>query len=133
MNNIKKQAEELSNRPYSVVVFRDKATDNEYIYVAVNPELEGCIAQGESMREAQENLKLFRVDYIQHLLENNLPVPDPAWMATRTEDKGQKIVLPSVESEPSFENVLTQVVQPKYRKELFDFQLKVEYGSVQHG
>ena len=73
---MKREAEILAERPYLEIAFRDDTTTGGYVYMAINPELDGCIAQGESLKEARENLKLFRIDYIFHLLENNLPVPD---------------------------------------------------------
>ncbi len=78
-------------RPYILVVFRDETTDDEPVYVALNPELDGCVAQGDSMQEAQENLEEYRIDHIEHLLKHNLPVPgpalpEPAWMATTIEE-----------------------------------------------
>ena len=130
-SEVRKQAEELARRTYTEVVFRDKTTDDESIYMAVTPELEGCMAQGETVREAQENLRLFRIDYIEHLVENNLPVPDPSWMATQTE--ADSIELPLKEAEPSFDDVLKKVAQPKQREQLFEARLIVNSDLVKHG
>lgn len=74
---LRKQAEELAARKYATFVFRDMATTDEPIYVACNPELEGCCTQGETVQEARENLDLFRADYIEHLLRHDLLVPEP--------------------------------------------------------
>lgn len=82
MSDILKDALELARRPYTTIVFRDRTTDDDYLYVAVNPELEGCLAQGETAQEAQDNLNAFRIDYIQHLLEHHLPVPEPKRIRT---------------------------------------------------
>lgn len=128
---IRKQAEELANRSYSVLAFRDKTTDGDYVYMAVTPELEGCMAQGETMRAAQENLRLFRIDFVQHLLENNLPVPAPAWMATTT--TAESIVLPAISPVLSFEDALDKAIQPNNREKLFEAQLRVEYDLVEQG
>jgi predicted RNase H-like HicB family nuclease len=78
MMNNRKHAEELSNSGYVEIAFREKLTDSEYGYVALSPELNGCAVQGDTIKEARENLKLFRVDYIEHLLDHGLPVPEPA-------------------------------------------------------
>lgn len=75
--NKKKQIENLVNRHYSSIVFLDSTTDDEPIYVAIHPELEGCIAQGETILEAKANLETARFDFIEYLLENNLPIPEP--------------------------------------------------------
>lgn len=76
-NNIELQAELLAARPYTDVIFRDGTTTDGYLYIAETIELEGCVVQGETIEEAKENLRLFRIDYIQHLLEHNLPIPEP--------------------------------------------------------
>ncbi|MBL1135889.1 MAG: type II toxin-antitoxin system HicB family antitoxin [Chloroflexi bacterium] len=47
------------------------------MFLARNPELEGCMAQGETPEAAQSNLLEARIDYIYFLLEDGLPVPDP--------------------------------------------------------
>lgn len=86
-NDLKKQAEELAARRYAMFVFRDMTTEDEPIYVALNPELDGCFAQGETSQEARENLDAFRVDYIHHLLTHGLPVPEPVWKRAEIETK----------------------------------------------
>lgn len=85
MSEIVENASDLAARPYIVVVFKDKTTDGDFIFLAVNPEIDGCMAQGETMEEAEENLDVVRVAYIQHLLDHGLPVPEPAWMVSSTE------------------------------------------------
>lgn len=71
------EARALAMRPYRFFAFLDQTTDDETIYVATNPELPGCIAQGETMEEAEEILAEVRIDYIAHLLANDLSVPTP--------------------------------------------------------
>jgi predicted RNase H-like HicB family nuclease len=77
MNSDGNQAEDLASRPYLTIVFRDSTTEDEPVFVALNPELEGCVAQGDTSNEARENLGLIRKDYIQHLLEHDLRIPEP--------------------------------------------------------
>lgn len=72
----------LAERGYVTQVLRDEISDGEFIYLALNPELEGCMAQGGTPEEAYENLKEVRVDYIEHLLDHNLPVPEPLTTTT---------------------------------------------------
>ena len=91
MSKNRKRAEELANQLYTVVVFLDKTTEAEPIYVALNPELDGCIAQGESVEEAQNNLSEFRVDYIQHLLDHRLPIPDPDWKTVEARSESLRV------------------------------------------
>src|SRR5438552_5700886 len=47
-------------------------------FVAINPELYGCMAQGNTPREAVDNLKEARRDYIATLLQLGREVPRPA-------------------------------------------------------
>lgn len=63
---------------YPIVILRDVSTNGEPLYVAFHPDLDGCAAQGESMQEARENLTEFYQDYIQHLIDHALPVPEPS-------------------------------------------------------
>lgn len=78
------QAENLARRPYLIEITRDETTENELVYVARNPELEGCMAQGETEDIAEANLLLARVDYIYSLLEDSQPIPEPATTNTTT-------------------------------------------------
>jgi predicted RNase H-like HicB family nuclease len=78
-----RQAEELASKPYIDSVVLDETTDGEPIYLAFTPELEGCMAQGETIDKAVENLQEARADYIYSLLEDNLAVPEPR-STTRT-------------------------------------------------
>lgn len=82
MNGNYGRAEELAARNYAVVVFREYTSEGtDYIYVASNPAIDGCKAQGDSLEEAIENLAGVRIDMIEHLLDFNLPVPTPEWQS----------------------------------------------------
>lgn len=58
-------------------------------FVAHHPDVEGCIAQGETAEEAVHNLDMAREMWIQCRLEDGLPVPRPldeepgGWLAVR--------------------------------------------------
>lgn len=123
MTNYQDQARELANRHYTVITFRDKTTDGDYVYLARNPELDGCMAQGESLAESQENLLEVRIDYIEHLLEHNLPVPYPEWMVSQSASESILIELPPVESNRN-ESVFESIIQPDNREQLFEASLK---------
>lgn len=110
--DLRKQAKELAAKKYATFVFRDMTTTDEPIYVACNPELEGCCTQGETVQEARENLDLFRVDYIYHLLQNQLEVPEPLGMRTDTDKR------PTLQQEPGFSP--REVVGGKWRTEEVD-------------
>lgn len=101
--NLEERAEELAARQYTEIIFRDRTTTDGYMYVAVTPEITGCMVQGETLTEAKENLRLFRADCIQHLLEHNLEIPAPSWMSSQT--------IRNKEPELTFENKSTDVAQ----------------------
>jgi len=81
MPDLREQAQRLANRPYRSVVFSDKSTEGEPLYVALNPELEGCVSQGDTVAEARHNLDDARVDFIYFLLEDGLSVPEPQFLS----------------------------------------------------
>jgi predicted RNase H-like HicB family nuclease len=93
-----KQAKELAMRPYFVKVIRDETTDGEPIYLANVLELEGCFGQGETPEDALADLQLAMVDYIASLLEDDLPVPNPADFVATTSSAFSKTVSMSVTS-----------------------------------
>lgn len=70
-------ASKLASRGYSKRIIKDRTTDGEEIFIAVNPELDGCMAQGETIEDAEAILEEVRVDCIAHLLEHGLYVPEP--------------------------------------------------------
>jgi predicted RNase H-like HicB family nuclease len=71
------EAQRLSERSYEVVVSQDETTDGDPIFLATNPELPGCMAQGWTVDEAVRNLADARLDYIVSLLQDGLDVPAP--------------------------------------------------------
>jgi predicted RNase H-like HicB family nuclease len=78
------KAKALAMRPYTLRLLYDDSVSEDPLYVAVNPELDGCVAEGETVEEAEANLAEFRVEYIEHLLKHGLPIPPPASTATTT-------------------------------------------------
>jgi len=119
------QAVELAGRPYTLRIILDDSVEDEPLFVAINPELEGCVAQGETIQEAKSNLDEFRVEYILHLLENNLPIPEPAfalnkassatggaistivWQATSSNPRMSKQIIQHETKEVLLEEVIT--------------------------
>ena len=72
------KAELLAKRPYLIKISVEETTDDQSIYFAQAPGLEGCFGQGATHEQALEDLRLAMVDFIESLLEDNLPVPEPA-------------------------------------------------------
>ena len=78
------EAEKLAARPYTIFTQLDLSTTGDPVYLALSPELEGCIGQGETEDHAIADLALARIDFIQSLLEDGLPVPVPQSSITST-------------------------------------------------
>ncbi|MGC8857383.1 MAG: type II toxin-antitoxin system HicB family antitoxin [Anaerolineae bacterium] len=76
------RAEELAKRPYLIATSLEETTDGEPIYVARVLEMEGCFGQGKTREAAIEDLRLAMVDFIESLLEDGLPVPEPTPLVT---------------------------------------------------
>lgn len=71
------RAEALAKRPYIIKTSLEESTDSQPIHFAQTVELEGCFGQGETREAAIEDLRLAMVDFIESLLEDGLPVPEP--------------------------------------------------------
>lgn len=117
------QAKKLASRNYIVAVYEDKLSNGTTIYMAKNPELRGCMAQGKTIEDAINNLNEARVDYIYDSLEDGVSVPEPSQQpvprlekTTSTSDSGQVLITGSY----AFEEVLEEVAQPSYRKQLYE-------------
>ena len=78
------QARNLAMQPYFIKVTLDETTENEPIYLAHVRELEGCFGQGEEPTSAIADLRNAMIDFIASLLEDGLPVPEPASLLTST-------------------------------------------------
>jgi predicted RNase H-like HicB family nuclease len=95
MTTIKNRAKLLALRKYLSFVFLDRANASEPIYVALNPDLDGCVAIGQTVPEALANLDEVRLAYVEHLLEHHLPVPEPSLISHRLHKPiGERAVQP---------------------------------------
>ena len=56
---------------YTVIVEKGRESG----YVATCPVLKGCVSQGKTQKEALKNLREAMTDYIECLIEDNIPVP----------------------------------------------------------
>src|SRR5438128_2102349 len=63
-------------QPYAIRIQNDTC-DERPCFMAVHPELEGCMAQGDTPQEAVANLKDALRDYISALLEMGITPPLP--------------------------------------------------------
>lgn len=63
---------------YLTVASKTVATDGSPCYLAIHPELPGCMASGDSEAEALENLDDARQLYLAVLAERGLPAPRAA-------------------------------------------------------
>ena len=68
---------DLDGKVYAMTVFEDEYTTGGKCYVARHPELYGCKAQGDTIREAMTNLEIARADYIWALQSIGEPIPAP--------------------------------------------------------
>ena len=48
------------------------------IYIASVPELQGCMAHGETKEEALKEIEIAKELWIETALEDGLPIPEPA-------------------------------------------------------
>jgi len=67
----------LSARPYKIEFEWDELSDGSPVVVAINPELPGCMAQGDTEEEALDELEEARQEYIYLRLMKDRPVPEP--------------------------------------------------------
>ena len=71
------EARRLAIQPYSIEYDIDDLTDGTTVVTAYHPELPGCMSDGSTKEEAAKNLADARLIYIEHLLEYDVPVPEP--------------------------------------------------------
>ncbi|MBI1876907.1 MAG: type II toxin-antitoxin system HicB family antitoxin [Chloroflexi bacterium] len=62
---------------YVTIVKLQETTDGNFCYVAFHPELPNTISQGNTSKEATENLVEATELTIAHLVSNGLPIPEP--------------------------------------------------------
>jgi len=78
------KAEILAKRPYLIMTSLDETTDSQPIYFARILEIDGCFGQGATREAAIEDLRLATVDFVESLLEDGLPVPEPTKLINST-------------------------------------------------
>jgi len=125
-SKIEDKAKYLASQPYAVEVMKDKTTTGEDVFLAKNPQLYGCMAQGATVEEALANLADARLDYIEGLLEDGEPVPAVSSPSIYTSGETGTVLLidETIEGEPEREFLgdLDKVIQPTTRESI----LKIE-------
>jgi len=87
------QAEQLAQRPYSLVTSIQENTDNQPIHFARVLEMDGCFGQGRTQDEAVKDLQLAMVDFIESLIEDGLHVPEPGRLTNTTVNTSSEITV----------------------------------------
>jgi predicted RNase H-like HicB family nuclease len=70
--------QDLFEIPYPTVLRMDRCTDGSFCYIGEHPDLPGCAAHGETIREARESLAHARIAYLKHLVATHAPIPMPS-------------------------------------------------------
>jgi len=118
-NVLLEKAKFLAARNYTTSILEDKLADRTVVYMAKNPELDGCMAQGDTPEEAIENLSEARVDYIYDSLEDGVAIPEPASAAIQTTftiASEETIITKTV----NFEEVIRDSALPRCNVPIFD-------------
>lgn len=111
--NNRDKAREFASRPYSVRVSKDMI-GKQQVFMAENLELPGCMAQGETIKQAIQELEEARFEYILSLLDDGRDVPLPFSQRTATSGGSatsvtEDEVVGSVEAD--FSELLTHVAK----------------------
>jgi len=85
------QARAYECLPYSIQLVIDSTVEGKRTYVALVPELPGCIAQGDTASEAMEEIRCAIRDYVLSLLEDGQAVPPPWASLTFTSTGGSEV------------------------------------------
>lgn len=78
------RAHHLVAQPYALVIQLDRTNEGKPVYIAYPPELNDCIAQGNTVEEAIAELAELRFEFILWLLEDGLSVPPPSAQTVTT-------------------------------------------------
>jgi predicted RNase H-like HicB family nuclease len=89
------KASRIATQPYLIRILVDETTAGHSVFVASIHEMEGCMAQGETMEEALLNLRGAAIDYIASMLEDGLPVPPPSIPTTASSTSTSSAAFPT--------------------------------------
>lgn len=116
-------AQKLADRPYAIEIMRDETTTGKPIFLLSHLELEGCMAQGQTIGEGLESLKEATKEYILSLLEDGVDIPQPAIMASVTTSASVDYQDFYSATEPDFPEQLQNTIQPHTRQKLGEVTL----------
>jgi predicted RNase H-like HicB family nuclease len=111
------RARTVAEWPYTLKISKDKTVDGKDVFLASHPELIGCMAQGEKVEEAVENLKEVTYEYILSLLEDHVPVPVPMSKLTITK-YAHSTIAETVTGNKPFLDILSDAVKPSIREDI---------------
>lgn len=125
-NDLWERARKLAAINYSIEVLKDETSTGETVYLAKNPQLYGCMAQGTSPEEAMESLEEARIDYIHSLLEDGLDVPNPEETLTGASKPTftSTINYFEVMSDEAYKKLREQGVSPTHEESLYEVSVK---------
>jgi len=124
----KEQAEKLAERPYSVIVKRDRTPKGDPIYLAINQELDGCMTHGRTSEEAIKNLRDARVDYLQVCLLTGTPIPVPAACEELYTSPSEVVTAETnytVVRKGKLDQLIIEIAQPEKREMITEFAFRV--------
>lgn len=104
-----RQAKLLAARNYEIEISQDELTDGTQIFIVENPELPGCMAQGETLPDAVKALNEGRIDFIYFLLVDGLNVPTPQGKQTTTGTSMESVKISFTESPFNAETSIGQL------------------------
>jgi predicted RNase H-like HicB family nuclease len=104
-------------------VFKDETSEGHPIFLARNPALYGCMAQGDTLEEAINNLEEARIDYIYSLLEDNQEIPDPAIDAVMTVDTASPVQI-TMQGTVQFDPATKADSESVHRKPFYEVMLR---------
>ena len=113
-NNLRQQAEELAGRPYRFRLQRDETTDGRPMFLAGVVEVTDCVGHGETERAAIDDARQALIDYIQSLLEDNMPVPVPHELLPVSKSRGSHVSPVSRVIRASWQPAEQETLRPNY-------------------
>lgn len=87
------KANELARRPYLIMTSIEETTNDQPIHFARVLEMDGCFGQGETRQQALDDLHLAMVDFIESLLDDGLPIPEPTQLVNTTVNTAAEFTL----------------------------------------